>query len=347
MRARRSIRPARSCRLAFAAASLVALSTLASRPASGFPRVVQKGETLARIAERMYGKIEMEQLLVAANGLDGAGAAPVVAGMRLEVPAVSHYRASAGETWAGLAGELLGDPERGDVLSMANDSYPWLAPADGQEIIVPYNLRYVANAGDSVLTIAYRFMGERDKAWMLDRYNNLEGRTLDRGDVVLVPLVELPLTPEGKLEAQSAGALVRSQGSGRARDSQRRADGELPQLAAEVRSGRYVDAVVRGARLLGLGDLSKPQLAAVQRHLTEAYVALDATGLAETACGAWREADPAVQLDPIELSPKILRACAGAPAPRPEAPAPSAQPSASSSAEPSLLPQRRRGAGSR
>jgi hypothetical protein len=84
----------------------------------------------------------------------------------------------------------------------------------------------------------------------------------------------------------------------------------------------------------------------VHRHLTEAYVALDATGLAETSCGAWREADPATELDPIELSPKILRACAGAPAPRPE-PTPSAQPTASSSAEPSLLPQRRRGAGAR
>jgi hypothetical protein len=336
----------RLLRLGLPAACLAVLATAVARPASGFPRVVQKGETLARIAERMYGKIEMEQLLVAANGLDGAGAAPVVPGMRLEVPAVSHYRASAGETWAGLARDLLGDPERGDVLSMSNDSMPWLAPADGQEIIVPYNLRYVCSAGDSVLTIAYRFLGERDKAWMLDRYNGLKGRTLERGDVVLVPLVDLPLTADGKLEAQSAGALVRSQGSGRARDSQRRADGELPQLASEVRSGRYVDAVVRGARLLGLGDLSRPQLAAVHRHLTEAYVALDATGLAETACGAWREADPAAQLDPIELSPKILRACAGAPAPRPE-PTPSAQPAASSSAEPSLLPQRRRGAGAR
>ncbi|MEJ7732892.1 MAG: LysM peptidoglycan-binding domain-containing protein, partial [Polyangiaceae bacterium] len=84
----------RLLRLGLPAACLAVLATAVARPASGFPRVVQKGETLARIAERMYGKIEMEQLLVAANGLDGAGAAPVVPGMRLEVPAVSHYRAS-------------------------------------------------------------------------------------------------------------------------------------------------------------------------------------------------------------------------------------------------------------
>jgi hypothetical protein len=73
--------------------------------------------------------------------------------------------------------------------------------------------------------------------------------------------------------------------------------------------------------MLGYGELEKPQIAAIQRHLTEAYVALDATGLAETACGAWREADPGAPLDPIEISPKILRACAAAPAPRRPEPA--------------------------
>jgi len=279
--------------------------------AVAFPHLVRRGETLAQIAERIYGRVEMEQLLVAANGLDAGGGVPVMAGMRLEVPAVGHYRASAGETWAGLAEELLGDPERSDVLSLANGSMPWLAPADGQELVVPYNLRYVAGQNDSTLTIAYRFLGERDKAWTLDRYNHLKGDPIHRGDVVLVPLSELPLTPEGKAEAANAGALVRAEGAGKAREAQRHVEGELPQLASDVRSGRYVDAVVRANRLLGTGELSKPQLATIQRHLVEAYVALDATGLAETACKAWREADPGAALDPIELSPKILKACTG------------------------------------
>ena len=58
---------------------------------------------------------------------------------------------------------------------------PWLTPSDGQEILVPYNLRYVAQPNDSTLTIAYRFLGERDKAWMLDRYNRLHGKPPRRG----------------------------------------------------------------------------------------------------------------------------------------------------------------------
>jgi hypothetical protein len=186
---------------------------------------------------------------------------------------------------------------------------PWLVPSDGQDVVVPYNLRYVVQQGDSTLTIAYRFLGERDKAWMLDRYNHLRQKPVRRGEVVLVPLVDLPLTAEGKAEAASAGAMARAEGGGRAHEAQRRVEGELPVLATELRGGRYVDVVARGNRLLGTGELSKPELATIERALAEAYVALDAIGLAEMACTAWREADPGAVLDPIELSPKILRAC--------------------------------------
>ena len=83
----------------------------------------------------------------------------------------------------------------------------------------------------------------------------------------------------------------------------------MPLLLADVRQGRYVDAVTRGNKVLGHGELARAQIAQVNRLLTEAYIALEATGLAEAACAAWREADPAAELDPIELSPKIVNAC--------------------------------------
>lgn len=307
----------------------LAATTLAASAASAFPHVVREGETLAQIAERTYGRVQMEQVLVAANALDAGAGVPIMPGLRLEVPALGHHRITAGETWASLAERLLGAADRSDVLALSNDTYPWIPPTDGQEIIVPYNLRYVVGQNDNLLTIAYRFLGKRDKAWMLHKYNHLKKDTLRRGMVILVPLTDLPLTAEGKAEAASAGALVRSEGAGRARDAQRRVDAELPQLASDVRSGRYIDAVARANRLLGYGDLARMQIATVHRHLLEAYVALDATGLAETACAAWREADPTAPLDPIELSPKIVRACTSStelhlirpPAPDPTPPA--------------------------
>lgn len=317
-----------------AAGALLAVALASGGAARAFPHVVQEGETLAQIAERVYGRVQMEQVLVAANGLDTGSGVPIVPGLRLEIPALGHRRVRAGETWASLAKELLGSADRSDVLALSNDSMPWIEPPDGQEILVPYNLRYVAGPTDSLPSVAYRFLGERDKAWMLDKYNRLKQKPLRRGAVILVPLTELPLTPAGKAEAASAGALVRAEGAGQVREAQRRADAEIPQLVSDVRSGRYIDAVARGSRMLGYGELAAHQIAAIQRQLVEAYVALDATGLAETACGAWRRADPAAALDPVELSPKILRVCTapGAmppPAEEPDAGAPQRSPDVS------------------
>ena len=80
-------------------------------------------------------------------------------------------------------------------------------------------------------------------------------------------------------------------------------------LLADVRGGRYVDAVTRGGRLLGMGELTRAQLGIIHRQLTEAYAALEAPGLAAAACAAWRENDPKARLDPMMLSPKIMTAC--------------------------------------
>ncbi|WP_050429795.1 LysM peptidoglycan-binding domain-containing protein [Chondromyces crocatus] len=292
-----------------AAFSLLSAALASSDAAVAFPHVVRSGETLAQIAERVYGRVQMEQVLVAANGLDTGSGVPITPGLRLEIPAVGHRRVRGGETWASLAEELLGAADRSDVLALSNDSMPWIEPADGQEILVPYNLRYVVGQTDTLLSVAYRFLGERDKAWMLDKYNHLKQKPLRRGTVILVPITQLPLTAAGREEASSSGALVRSEGAGQVREAQRRADAEIPLLVSDVRNGRYIDAVVRGNKVLGFGELATQQIATVQRQLVEAYVALDAGGLAETACGAWRKADPRAILDPVEISPKILRVC--------------------------------------
>ncbi len=289
--------------------ALVGAALLASTHATAFTHTVQKNETLAQIAERTYGRIQYEKILVAANALDAQGGSPIVAGQRLEIPALDHYRINAGDTWQALAKQLLGDPDRNVVLAQANDTMPWIPPAEGAEIIVPYNLRYIATQADTIVTITQKFTGEKEKAWIYDQYNHLKGQPLRRGDVVLVPLTNLPLTEAGKSEAAAADATTRSQSAGLAREAQRKVEAEMPLLLGDVRGGRYVDAVTRGGKLLALGELTKPQLALIQRQLTEAYAALEAPGLAAAACAAWRDNDPKVKLDPVMLSPKIMAAC--------------------------------------
>lgn len=303
---------ARRFRLATAIVASFFLATVFVKQAVAFPHVVQPGETLASIAEKLYGRIQYERILVAANALDAHGGVPIVPGMLLEVPALSYRRIKPGDTWAALAQEELGASYRADVLAFANNAKPWIPPDQGAEIIVPYNLRIITSNSDTIMSLSYKFLGDAKKAWTLDQYNRLKGRSLQPGDVLLIPLTDLPLTDPGKAAAQQAARALRSEGEGKTREVQRRIQGEIPALLADVRSGRYADAVTRGNQFLSAGDLTKPQLALIHRQLLEAYVALGATGLASAACTAWRQNDEHAKVDGIVLSPKVLAACKAA-----------------------------------
>jgi phage tail protein X len=274
-----------------------------------FTHIVHKGDTLASIAEKYYGRIQYEKILVAANALDAFGGSPIAPGMRLEVPAVSYRRIKAGETWAALAEELLGWSQRSDVLAIANGTNPWMYTQEGAQIVVPYNLRVIVSEQDTLVSLAYKFLGDRNKAWVLDRYNNLKGRKLRPGDAILIALTDLPLTAEGKRAASAAAGVICAEAAGGAREAQRRVESELPALIADVRSGRYVDAITRANRFLASGELTKAQLATIHRQLLEAYAALNATGLASGSCEAWRKHDPRAKIDADRLSPKLLAAC--------------------------------------
>jgi hypothetical protein len=167
----------------------------------------------------------------------------------------------------------------------------------------------VVAEGEQLVTLAYRHMGEKNKAWVLDRYNGLDGRKIVQGDVLLVPLADLPLTDTGREAALKAAGAACSEAQGGARQAQRRIAAELPALVADVRAGRYADAVTRGTRFLASEALTEPQIALVEEQLTKAYVALDAIGLAAAACKEWRKRDRGALLDPTLVSPKVIRAC--------------------------------------
>lgn len=288
----------------------VMASIAVAREAGAFAHVVKSHETLAQIAARVYGDPKYETILVGANALDAQGGTVIVPGMRLEIPAPEHHTIVHGETWSDLAAEWLGtdDISRADLLARTNHTVPWASPVEGLEIEIPPVITYIAGDGETVDSIAQRFWGEANRGWELDPYNRREGLFVKRGEVILVPLPHLKLTDAGKSEARAAAEREGANG-GAVLDQQQKAELELPQLLADVRYGRYVEALARGNRLLGVGSLTHPQLATVHRALLEAYVALDARPAAAAACAAWRVNDPDGVLDPVRVSPKIRAAC--------------------------------------
>jgi hypothetical protein len=302
----------RACARACTVAAPLAIA-LSAADARAFAHVVQAGETLAQIADRVYGDAKMETVLVGANALDAQGGSAIVAGMRLEIPAPAHFRVLEHETWEKIAIAWLGDAKRADMLARANGGVSWIPPVDGQEIVIPAVIAHIAAEGDSTSGLALRYWGNANRAWELDAYNGRKPGALHRGDVMLVPLADLTLTERGRAEARHEEAARRESASG-AHDAQKRADSEIPTLLAHVHRGRYVDAVALGNRLLGSGEgssnaLTNPQLATIHRALLEAYVALDALGAAAGACAAWRAAATDVKLDPRLVSPKIRAQC--------------------------------------
>jgi hypothetical protein len=329
----------RLTRLALRGALVVGLA-LAARPgdARAFTHVVRKGETLASIAKDLYGRADYEFVLVGANSLDAKGGTFISAGMRLEIPALGHERTALGDTWPALADRFLGSPDRANILAHANGAKPWTPPEPGTEIVIPYVLRHVGSEGETVFDVAQRYLGDKMLAWQLVLFNDLPGNDIRRGQAVLIPLVELPLTDRAKAEAEQALAQSQHESGGGARARQKAIEAKLPELHTLVRDGRWIEAVGLGEQLLGMGDATRPQRARIGKLLTVAYAALDARGAAAQACRLYLENVTVAHLEPATTSPKILEACdharalllAVAPTAAPAAP--SAIPSASASA---------------
>ncbi len=281
----------------------------AGHDASAFVHVVRPKESLADIAKRLYGEPSREGLLAGANSLDVQGGSAIVPGMHLQIPACDFHRVVAHETWASLARDFLGDDKRADYLARANDAFAWIAPSPGQEVRIPYVLTYIAAEGDTTLAIARKYLGDQNLAWEIDAYNGKKEWKLLRGEVVLVPISTLELTDAGRTEALGEDGRGRREAGGATLAAQRKVAAEIPLLLADVRAGRYVDAVARGNRLVAQTDLSHAQAASIDRALVEAYVALDATALAQATCDDWHKNEPGATLDPVYVSPKIRDAC--------------------------------------
>jgi LysM repeat protein len=281
-------------------------SALGPSDAHAFTHVVRKGETLASIAKTVYGRPDYEHILVGANALDAQGGSAIAPGMRLEIPAVSYQRAALGDTWIGLADRFLGDPRHAAVLAEANGTHPWLPPDAGAVIVVPYVLRHFAAADETIFDLAERYLGDKMLAWQLVVFNDLKKNDIKRGDVVLIPLKNLPLTTEG--EAEASGVTLGIAG-GKVRERQRLIEERLPELQHDIVEGRWLEAIALANRLLGMGDATRSQLARIGKLLATAYVALDATGPAIEACQLYLENAHTVHLEPSTTSPKLRAVC--------------------------------------
>ena len=287
--------------LAIAAAVLAA-----ALPAGAHIHVARAGETLDQLAVLYYGTVKHSMTIRAANGFLHPDDGRLIEGEHVEIPEVTYYRVQAGDTWESIANEHLGSVRRGRFLAEMNTELPGSALVEGQIVKVPYQLLYVLAPDETLKSVAAQYLGTSFSAEWLRDYNLFKKKkSLGRGDALLVPLVNVEMTPTGKARVQAAQPRDFT-----AEDRAAQADAakRIAALRDDYTAGRYVRVVAEASQLLGGGKLTVPQQVGVAKFLASAYVAF---GDREAAIGAFAGAlakQPDMELSPITTSPKILDA---------------------------------------
>ena len=199
---------------------------------------------------------------------------------------------------------------RTELLAHANKGVPWVPPVEGQEIEIPAVVTYLAGEGETVNTIAARFWGDPNRGWELNTYNRREGvlvqprrgRPRRRCPACGSPRRDGPRrAPRPSATAPAAG--WRSSSSARPTPS-------FPQLLADVRYGRYAEAVARGNRLARRRRAHAP---AARRRPPRAARGLRRARRPRAPppprAPPGSRTNPNPVLDPVRVSPKIRAAC--------------------------------------
>ena len=270
-----------------------------------YTHAVQEGDTLASIAQRYYGDPTREAVLREANRMKGPSANGLVPGSWIFIPTVAFYHVGKDETWKSIAARFLGREMRAATLIEANSGNRRVEPDEGAELLIPYPLRHVVSPGETLTKIAKMYMPDSPVSLKRIRQFNA-GARIERGQVVLVPLLDLRLAGEGRTEASEAFTLAA--GGGATKAAQDEVESSLPELIEQVQNAKFAEAVSLGNRLLGTQSLTSTQVVTIQKELAVAYVALERTDLAEASFRVALAMQPNLELDTVRTSPRVLEA---------------------------------------
>jgi LysM repeat protein len=299
--------PAHACLWLLLWATLGGLGPVqrATAQEQAYVHIVRPGETLASIAQAYYGDPRRDQVLIRENAL---GDGEPGAGSRLLIPTVRYHRVTAGESWRSIAEHYYGDPNRAVALLKANHAKANGQPEEGEQLLIPYPLRYLARSSESLSSLAEQFYGTRDDVRLLRAFNVALHSRVPRGQTVLIPIYDLVLSRAGLERVQLSTGPKTGSDSEEARRVQAEIARDIPRVREAVQAGQFVEALALGNQLLGRGLLTGNQEISIQRELATAYVALARDDLAVRAFSRALEKQPDLELDSVRTSPRVLAA---------------------------------------
>lgn len=256
-------------------------------------------ETLATISKHYYGSPEHAAIVGLANGLDVA--APLKAGDHVRVPTAWTYTLRKAMSVDELGKQLLGDRRRGQVLAILNKLKKKKLKA-GKSITVPFLLSHIAVSGDTYANLARRFYGSEKHTALISTFNLATSPRPQVGAPVEIPIAHVQLDPirlEELVSEQLLGVSSRL-------DREKRA--ALQEANALLRSGEYWSVPLRLAQLLAREIASDEFTAEVFKLLAVAYVALEKNELAVRTFQEALSRQPALTMDQVSTSPRVMRA---------------------------------------
>ena len=266
--------------------------------------VARDGETLEQLSNFYYGTPGKAIIIRAANGFMHPDDGSVLQGERIEIPGITYHQANASEDWYSLANRYLGSSSRARFLAELNNRKVETSIAAGQIVKIPYQLLYIFAPDETIKSVTKLFMGAKRSPRWLQAYNLKKKKKYGRGDALLIPLINVEYTDAAKKEIETKKTQKFSEDD---KDAQIEAVAQITKLRDAYASGKYLEIVIIGQKLLSNRRLTNPQKIGVFQYLAFAYVAFDETPMAESAFREALELQPSMELSPITVSPKILQ----------------------------------------
>jgi tetratricopeptide (TPR) repeat protein len=275
-----------------------------TQPASphALNHVARDGETLIQLAIKYYGNSDLSMVIRAANGFIHPDDGTLIPGEWVVIPETIPYQFQAGDTWESIADKYLASEKRGVFLAELNKYEEENTPPEGTLIRIPYHLRHIFAADETLKSVSKLYYGKNGSLRFLMKYNFTRKRRFSRGEVLIIPLMDISFTEEEMQRLAEERNHCFSDSDVEAQTLAREAIAQIKNMFEE---GHYIKMVSIAQQFLGRGKLTVPQLIGIHNYLAFAYVALGETTLAFQAFQKALELEPEMELSPITTSPKI------------------------------------------
>jgi len=262
---------------------------------------VKPNDTLELIAAEYYGDRNHAIFIMVENKMTHPR--PLKVGERLKIPITREITTVPNDTFQTLSEKYLGNPNRAAFLADFNhknvdDSLP-----AGTPLTIPFHVTHVAQATETLASIAAAYTGDPKNGTLLRRYNFLDRDAIDKGESIVVPIYNVAVKP-AKLPPIDADASSRRQ---KQQTAMTNAATALPAARVAWHAGNYEEVEHQLVDLESDRDyLPLPIANEVGILLGCAYVAFGNEAAAMAAFQHVRERDRAYKLDRYHYSPKIL-----------------------------------------